>query len=114
MEIRYVVSHSHCINLTTLDCGEWFQAQGSTSFTLRGAIGDLFNATSLNILFTEVTDDYSDYIALFKTAKEICDCRKESLEGDEAIQTSRVAFLKQEVDLFVRNDVRPLMRCIEG
>ena len=56
------------------------------------------------MLRTVVTEDYSDSIALLKTAKEIWDCLEEALEGDEAIRRSRLALLKKEVNLFVRNE----------
>ena len=74
------------------------------NLTPREAVDDQLNATAHNILHIAVTDDYSDSISLLKTAKEIRDCLEEALEGDEAIRSSRLALLKQEVNLFVRND----------
>ena len=81
-----------------------FNPKDPMNLTPREAVDDQLNATAHNILRTAVTDDYSDSIALLKTAKEIWDCLEEALEGDEAIRRSRLALLKQEVNLFVRND----------
>jgi len=68
------------------------------------AVDDQLKATAHNMVRTAVTDDYSDSIALLKTAKEIWDCLEEALEEDEVIRRSRLALLKQEVNLFVRNE----------
>ena len=81
-----------------------FNPKDPMNLTPREAVDDQLNATAHNMLRTAVTDDYSDSIALLKTAKEIWDCLEEALEGDEAIRRSRLALLKQEVNLFVRNE----------
>ena len=80
-----------------------FNPKDPMNLTPREAVDDQLNATAHHMLRTAVTDDYSDSIALLKTAKEIWDCLEEALEGDEAIRRSRLALLKQEVNLFVRN-----------
>lgn len=72
--------------------------------TPREAVDNQLNATALHMLHQAVPEEHHDYITLFNTTKEIWDCLAEMLEGDDHIHRLKLELLKQEVNMFMRND----------
>ena len=65
---------------------------------------DQLNASACHMLRKAVIPEYKDSIALLKTAKEIWDTLQDIFEGDDSVQRSRLAMLKQDINLFIKKD----------
>ena len=77
-----------------------------SSLSPREEVDEQLNDTACHMLRLAVHDDYQDSIALLKMTKEIWDTLREIFEGDASVQRSLLALLKQEVNMFVRKNVR--------
>lgn len=75
-----------------------FKPKDPSSLTPREVVDGQISATALNMLPLDVIKEYSDFVALFKIAKEICDCLDDMFQGDVSIQRSRLVLLKQEAN----------------
>src|SRR3954468_17938206 len=75
-----------------------------SSLSPREEVDEQLNDTACNMLRLAMPEESKDHIALLKTAKEIWSTLGESFEGDISVQRSRLAILKQEVNMFVRKD----------
>src|SRR3954470_24335694 len=57
-----------------------------------------------HMLRLAMPEESKDHIALLKTTTEIWNTLQEIFEGDISVQRSRLAILKQEVNMFIRKD----------
>ena len=90
-----------------------FNTKDPTSLTPRKIVDDQLNATTLNMLWLSISDEYSDLIALLKTAKEFSKSLEDMFEGYDSVQRSQLALLKQEVSLLTKHDCETADQVLE-
>ena len=81
-----------------------FNPEDLLSLTPREVVDDQLNVSACHMLRKAVIPEYKDSIALLKTAKEIWDTLQDMFEGDDSVQRSRLAALKQDINLFIKKD----------
>ena len=81
-----------------------FNPEDPLSLTPREVVDDQLNASACHMLRKAVFLEYKDSIALLKTTKLICYTLQEMFEEDDNVQQSRLAILKQDINLFIKKD----------
>ena len=81
-----------------------YNPEDPLSLIPREVVDDQPNTSACHMLHKALIGDSKDTIALLNITKDIWETIQEMFEGDDSVQRSRLAILKQDVNLFIKKD----------